>query len=230
LKSFSEDKARVTKYGQKLVELCKRCCLYIANGRVYKDTFIGRNTCKDTSLVDYLILSSNLFHILADFEVLPFNLMFSDVHNQIHFSLYFSHNKSNTQDSVNKNNTYVEWNSNKADDFTQVLHNDNSNVVLNESNTLIDDINTDSVTPEQVNGIVNELGNVLLNAASSTFGQNQRSKKGNSGNKRNNKPWFNGECKVKRDEFHNARKNMHHQKHLKIKHYLTQELKNIVLY
>jgi hypothetical protein len=25
-------------------------------------------------------------------------------------------------------------------------------------------------------------------------------------------------------------KNMHHQKHLKIKYYLTQELKNIVLY
>ena len=122
---------------------------------------------------------------------------------QIHFSLYFSHNKSNTQDSVNKNNTYAGWNSNKADDFTQVLHNDNSNVVLNELNTLIDNINTDSVTPDQVNGIVNDLGNVLLNAASSTFGQNQRRKKGNSVN---NKPWFNGKCKVKRDEFHNARK------------------------
>jgi hypothetical protein len=77
---------------------------------------------------------------------------------------------------------------------------------LNELNTLIDNINTDSITPEQVNGIVNDLGNVLLNAASSTFGQNLRRKKGNSGNKRNNKPWFNGECKVKRDEFHNARK------------------------
>jgi hypothetical protein len=87
--------------------------------------------------------------------------MFSDVHNQIHFSLYFSHNKSNTQDSVNKNNTYAGWNSNKADDFTQVLHNDNSNVVLNELNTLID-INTDSVTPDQVNGIVNDLGNVNI--------------------------------------------------------------------
>ena len=99
-------------------------------------------------------------------------------------------------------------------DFTQVLHNDNSNVVLNELNTLIDNINTNSVTPDQVNGIVNDLGNVLLNAASSTFGQNQRRNKGNSGN---NTPWFNGECKVKRDEFHNARKNMHHQKHMKIK-------------
>jgi hypothetical protein len=65
---------------------------------------------------------------------MPFtcNLMFSDVHNQIHFALYFSHNKSNTQESVNKNNAYAGWNSNKADDFTQVLHNDNSNVVLNE--------------------------------------------------------------------------------------------------
>jgi hypothetical protein len=37
-------RARVNKYGQKLVELCKRCSLYIANGRVYKDKFIGRST------------------------------------------------------------------------------------------------------------------------------------------------------------------------------------------
>ena len=41
----------------------------------------------------------------------------------------------------------------------------------------------------------------IVLSVSSTFGQNQRRKKGNSGNKENNKPWFNGECKVKRDEF-----------------------------
>jgi hypothetical protein len=35
LERFSEDKARVNKYGQKLVELCKRCSLYIANGPVF---------------------------------------------------------------------------------------------------------------------------------------------------------------------------------------------------
>jgi hypothetical protein len=64
-------------------------------------------------------------------------------------------------------------------------------------------LSSDSVTPDQVNGIVNDLGNVLLNAASSTFGLKQRRKKGNLVN---NKPWFNGECKVKRDEFHNVRK------------------------
>jgi hypothetical protein len=42
LERFSEDKSRVNKYGQKLVELCKRCSLYIANSKVYKDKFIGR--------------------------------------------------------------------------------------------------------------------------------------------------------------------------------------------
>jgi hypothetical protein len=47
---FSEDKARVNKYGHKLVELCKRCSLYIDNDRVYKDKFIGRSTCKDLVL------------------------------------------------------------------------------------------------------------------------------------------------------------------------------------
>jgi hypothetical protein len=41
--------------------------------------------------------------------------------------------------------------------------------VLNELNTLIDNIITDSITPEQVNGIVNDLGNVLIHDASSTF-------------------------------------------------------------
>ena len=80
---------------------------------------------------------------------------------------------------------------------------------------------TDSVTPDQVNGIVNDLGNVLLNAASSTFGQNQRRKKGNSVN---NKPWFNRGCKVKRDEFHNARKINASSKTPENK------IKNIVLY
>ena len=49
---------------------------------------------------------------------------------------------------LTRNNTYAGWNSKKADNFTQVLHDDNSNVVLNELNTLIDNINTDSVTPD----------------------------------------------------------------------------------
>jgi hypothetical protein len=56
---FSEDKARVNKYGHKLVELCKHCSLYIANDRVYKDKFIGRSTL--FSLWSTCVKSSVLF-------------------------------------------------------------------------------------------------------------------------------------------------------------------------
>ena len=33
----SEDKGRINKYGTKLLELCKRCNLFIANGRIFND-------------------------------------------------------------------------------------------------------------------------------------------------------------------------------------------------
>ena len=74
------------KYGNTLIELCKRCSVHIANGRLDKDRFIGNITCKDASLVDYLILSPNVFDIVSEFEVVDFNPMFSDVHNRLHFS------------------------------------------------------------------------------------------------------------------------------------------------
>jgi len=56
IERFSNDKTRTNKYGNKLIELCKRCSVHIANGRLDKDRFIGNITCKDASLVDYLIL------------------------------------------------------------------------------------------------------------------------------------------------------------------------------
>jgi hypothetical protein len=39
-----------------------------------------------------------------------------------------------------------------------------------------------------------------------------------------------GNVRISGMNFTMVEKNMHHQNHLKIKHYLTQELKNIVLY
>ena len=51
----SEDNTRHTNYGVKLIEMCKRCAMFIANGRLFKDQTIVRMTCKESSLVDYLI-------------------------------------------------------------------------------------------------------------------------------------------------------------------------------
>ena len=61
LERYSQDVGRVNKYGTKLLELCKRCNLFIGNSRFYSDKGIGRTTCKDASLVDYLLLSPSHF-------------------------------------------------------------------------------------------------------------------------------------------------------------------------
>jgi hypothetical protein len=55
IERFSNGKTRTNKYGNKLIELCKRCSVHIANGRLDKDRFIANTTCKDARLVDYLI-------------------------------------------------------------------------------------------------------------------------------------------------------------------------------
>ena len=62
----NEDKGRINKYGAKLPELCKRCNLFIANGRIFNDQGIGKTTCKNVSLVDYLLLTPNLFDVISD--------------------------------------------------------------------------------------------------------------------------------------------------------------------
>ena len=64
LERASEDNTR-HNYGVKLIELCKRCAMFIANGRLFKDQNIGRMTCKESSLVDYLILAPEPFKIIT---------------------------------------------------------------------------------------------------------------------------------------------------------------------
>ena len=87
LDRYSEDRACPNTYGMNLRVLCKRCSLFIANGRIYSDKYIGHTTCKDASVVDYLILAPELFMFISEFEICDFNPMFSDVHNKIHFPL-----------------------------------------------------------------------------------------------------------------------------------------------
>ena len=151
IERFSNEITRTNKYGNKLIEkkLCKRCSVHIANGRLDKDRFIGNTTCKDASLVDYLILSPNVFDVDSEYEVVDFNPMFSDVSNRLHFSfdLGKSQGDPNTQQNVKKGSTYVRWKPqyttkckkkgstyvrwkpHKSNEFNQMLGDDTGNVL-----------------------------------------------------------------------------------------------------
>ena len=51
-------------YGYWFVDFCKNMGLYIANERCGGNCNIGKTTCKGTSLVDYIVISHDLFPIV----------------------------------------------------------------------------------------------------------------------------------------------------------------------
>ena len=68
--------------GYQFISFCKSCQLATANGRLNGDN-PGKLTCKNASVVDYVLLSHSLFDHAIDFTVLDFNELFSDVHAPI---------------------------------------------------------------------------------------------------------------------------------------------------
>ena len=77
----------VDNYGNRLLQMCQNLELLIANGRLGKDKGIGSLTCKNSTVVDYCILSPELFTHVSAFEVLPFDPMISDIHNALHIEI-----------------------------------------------------------------------------------------------------------------------------------------------
>ena len=76
----SEDIGRCNTYGYKLINFCKNNSLFILNGRISSDKGLGKVICNNTSLVDYLIVSPDLFPFVSEFKVIDFDPLVSDVH------------------------------------------------------------------------------------------------------------------------------------------------------
>ena len=82
LKRYSEDN-RTNNYGHRLIELCKNLGILIVNGRLSNDRKKGKLTCRQASVVDYIICSPVLYSNIVFFDVVEFNPLFSDVHNAL---------------------------------------------------------------------------------------------------------------------------------------------------
>ena len=99
------------------MDFCRRCNLFIANGRLLSDKGIGHTTCKDASMVNYLLLSLN---IITDFEIIDFNPMFSEVYNRVHLTLTVEGENIQQNPIDNANiNPRVRWRSHKVNEFIQ---------------------------------------------------------------------------------------------------------------
>ena len=72
--------------GRRLIDICRSLNLHMINGRYGGDHDIANQTCKNSSTVDYIIISEILCKIKTDFDILEFDRTLSDIHCPIYAS------------------------------------------------------------------------------------------------------------------------------------------------
>ena len=105
----SSQAVKMNNYGHRLIEMCKIVDIHICNGRLGNDAFCGKNTCKDVSVVNYVLVLPNVMPSIARFEICEFNNILSDVHCAVVFDININFNvellnkDDNASDDIEKN-------------------------------------------------------------------------------------------------------------------------------
>ncbi|CAG2184425.1 unnamed protein product [Mytilus edulis] len=208
-------------YGHKLLNVCKRNNMYIANSRVGNDKGIGKKTCNDTSVIDYLLLSSNLFPVVKEFDIMEFDPLVSDVHCQLHVVIQAPVILYNSNDELSQfcSENMSKWRKEKCSEFLDNVKSDHD-CQLEQLLLELDNLEVQQgIHQNEMNKVVERISNFFQSVATKTFGKYKPFK--NRKPKSDNKPWFNKQCFDSRKKFHKARKrysfikNADNRKHMK---------------
>ena len=75
------------KLGEKLLALCISNNLTILNGRSGSDAGIGKFTFRNSSVIDYVIVSADSAKYVQNFQIIDLDPLFSDGHSLLHFQI-----------------------------------------------------------------------------------------------------------------------------------------------
>ena len=208
--------------------MCKTLNLLIANGRFGDDSGKGELTCGNASLIDYAVVSPEMFPFIDNFTVDEFDNLLSDKHNAIQLTLKSPQNSisvSPERNLVNENNTQsnisymkIKWDPDKANLYKASFDLD----VLEKLNEELENLNVDQVNQDVIDNIAKKCSEIHINPAI-TAGiakhvmvprMKQRNEK-----RRNNKPWFDNECENVRKEYFRAK-----NRYRRVK---TDDMKNV---
>ena len=161
----SQDKARPNTIGYKLADFCKKCNMYIVNGRIGKDKAIGKTTSNECSLIDYFIVSSKLFKNISEFEVIDFDPLLSDVHCRLHVSIQADPLSEMLTGNISSKTKTVKWKQNKREQFIE-----NITLKLSTINDLCQEIDSFSIENHDIDGIIGKIVTFYSETAADTFG------------------------------------------------------------
>ena len=191
-------------HGLKMIDLCKRTSLRIANGRLHDDKGVGYYTyCnkQGASVIDYLLLRASDFYCIDKFKIESFN-EWSD-HAPLSYMILVS---DNNQRPVNKVNSYV---SIKLQDNQKYCFRRKVIGKLSEFNHITEGIDVNS--KESVNSRVNSFTDLLNSAAEPLFHKTVNVND-NIGTTNTKAEWFDAECAAAKFEYKKALHNFYRVK------------------
>lgn len=202
----SQDKNK-NNYGNQLLTFCRNNNMFILNGRVKGDRQ-GLFTCRQSSVVDYFICTHDLLCNIDSLYVLDFSSLYSDVHSPVCLNFMTNLSKSNGDtNSYNKSNSgikkFKKWNFEKNNDYVESIDLDKIQQLEHE----LSHLNIDNLNQNSIDNLVSEVNTILTDSAEKVFGSYLVNDDRNREKlKRENKPWFNQECWLKRKAYRIAKR------------------------
>ncbi|MCG8044774.1 MAG: reverse transcriptase domain-containing protein, partial [Candidatus Thiodiazotropha endolucinida] len=201
LRRLSEDKG-FNRYGSELLDFCKQTGLRIFNGRAGNDGNIGKCTyvgSSGKSLVDYVIGSQQLFPLIDTFVTDEPNII-SD-HCIVNFSLHANIiNQDNNVEGEIKSCThkYV-WNNEHISTYQNALESDFVKNELHNLKSELLSVETEDLLNSNLTLFQNTLESVCTPLFKKTLGKNNC-----FSNTESKQPWYNENCKLKRNIFYDC--------------------------
>ena len=194
-------------HGYTLTYLCKNNNLFILNGRLDGDN-TGNFTFRKTSVIDYVIASTDMFQFLRRFVVKETDPIFSDGHCAL--SCTFSQCLPNLTSQTSNYPTGRKWN----DKFSQ---NFPINIDRNAVESILDLLSSAAPANDVINESVSRISAVFENASDKTFPAQRNHEQSDK-----NKPWFGPGCKTARRKYYLARKQFHRNKTMQTRMHLLE--------
>ena len=204
--------------GHQLIEVCRAADIKIVNGRFGSDHKIGNFTChkpNGSSVVDYFIVSPDLFDSVLNFNVGQMDILFSDVHSPITLSLNIlkksvsippnnpnHENIDSLPSDIPFNHIKTKWLPERKNEYLSSFDLDLVNKLYSDLQ-IITGNNCDGTSQLILDEMIGNLGNILL-GPSIRCGFSKKVTPNVNESKRvknTNKPWFDTNCKSKRNEY-----------------------------
>ena len=148
--------------GFRLLEICKNNNLFLVNGRIGCDENVGNFTYRNVSVLDYSIVSLDMFEFYQDFEVVEMDPLFSDGHCLLRSVLRFDLFLPN-EENIQIGPPYKpKWKPEYCNDFIQ-------HIDCTKINSLLTTWENTDISKDTINFVTNQIGQIFENATSKAF-------------------------------------------------------------